>query len=517
MKKHFIVMLVIVTSFLFISSSQIFGQVSDTLVLAANPIPGSGPTIDQQIMGDTTSTGARKDPNRVYVLQQTGSLDTVYFIGSTIYSNYKLTIIGKPNPVTGMLPIIAPALNANNTSPSQLIVAQGGSVTLKNLYFMFKNIAGTAITNQAIETVGDSITISADHCTFDGFEQSNKYVFFNNGNWGKLFITNCDFRNFQCSTTGNGGVSWSNGKVPLDTLVIKNSTIFCNHGELTGGPGYFNYIDIDHNTLFFLSDEVIKAREVTNAVIKNNIFFGVSLTGADTNSYVNQAHEGSFISNQLFGFDSLATTKNPPYNKTEADRNITIENNDYFWPPAIISNLDTMHTDTGSAVVPPKWMDPFVDSMFTDKNEWPKCMAQNNLTVDPGFSASYVNTAVDSIILYQDEYWAKGSSNHFWNIYADDPYTVYNVPGHAVPKDWASIGPYPVPENLRYTNTALQHAGTDGKALGDLNWFPEQLTDVQQVSSNIPAKFELSQNYPNPFNPTTIIHYSITKSGFVSL
>jgi photosystem II stability/assembly factor-like uncharacterized protein len=40
---------------------------------------------------------------------------------------------------------------------------------------------------------------------------------------------------------------------------------------------------------------------------------------------------------------------------------------------------------------------------------------------------------------------------------------------------------------------------------------------VNQISSEIPSKFELAQNYPNPFNPTTSIKFALPKSGFVSL
>jgi hypothetical protein len=41
--------------------------------------------------------------------------------------------------------------------------------------------------------------------------------------------------------------------------------------------------------------------------------------------------------------------------------------------------------------------------------------------------------------------------------------------------------------------------------------------NVNQVSSNIPDKFELMQNYPNPFNPNTIIRFQIKDSRFVTL
>jgi hypothetical protein len=42
------------------------------------------------------------------------------------------------------------------------------------------------------------------------------------------------------------------------------------------------------------------------------------------------------------------------------------------------------------------------------------------------------------------------------------------------------------------------------------------LTDVEE-ENGIPVSFQLSQNYPNPFNPTTVINYSLPKSGHVSL
>jgi len=37
------------------------------------------------------------------------------------------------------------------------------------------------------------------------------------------------------------------------------------------------------------------------------------------------------------------------------------------------------------------------------------------------------------------------------------------------------------------------------------------------VTNLIPDNFSLKQNYPNPFNPSTVISYSIPKSGLVTL
>ncbi|MCI0450460.1 MAG: T9SS type A sorting domain-containing protein [Chlorobi bacterium] len=40
---------------------------------------------------------------------------------------------------------------------------------------------------------------------------------------------------------------------------------------------------------------------------------------------------------------------------------------------------------------------------------------------------------------------------------------------------------------------------------------------INPINNEIPSKFVLEQNYPNPFNPSTVVKYSIPKSGYVSL
>jgi hypothetical protein len=59
--------------------------------------------------------------------------------------------------------------------------------------------------------------------------------------------------------------------------------------------------------------------------------------------------------------------------------------------------------------------------------------------------------------------------------------------------------------------TDIGFAGTNGLAISP------DIIGIQNISTNIPEKYELYQNYPNPFNPTTNIKFDIPKSSLVKL
>jgi hypothetical protein len=471
MKKLFTLLYVAAMVALFTTPAQLFAQAGDTVYLPADP---TGLALDGQIKADP-NWGT--NPNLVYVLQQTGSIDTAYFINSDFQVKYNLTIIGKPNPITGMLPVIAPGFDASGASPKRLFQPNvtGVHLTLKNLYITDKNINGVVATPGfgSIYATGDSVTMTIDRCILDGSGVAS-FIYLN-AKWDKLFVTNTELRNAQTFTAGQGGFIHYGGTPPADTMIVRNSTMFCNNGKGLGGPGYHAYVEYDHNTIFFSGSPAIDLAGLTNGVITNNIFYGVYFRGTDSTNYVRQTYEGSYASNQVCALDSLSATV-LAYVPSEADRHIRLQNNAYFWPIDLMNYIKTLKSDTGTTITPPVWMNKRVTAMFTDKNEWPNCLAINNDSVDPGFDASLVTPVVDSLKVFVHDYWnGGGTSSVQWGVYKNDPLSIYLIPGHEVPSDWATHQGYPVPENLRYTNSALYYAGTDGKALGDLNWFPEQM------------------------------------------
>lgn len=505
MKTTFKMMFSIAMMTFFIAIVPSFAQTSDTVIAYANP-PGTsaGKLINDFINGDTTDSGQRNNPNRVYVLQQNGPIDTTYYISALIETKYKLNILGKKNPVTGKIPVIEAFINPDNSSPKNFIQADSGSfVILKDLYLLATRTDGTSGVSTCITTTGKYVTINIDSCIVENF---NGNMIANNGDHIKFFSHNSEFRNIQSSFWQGGSVFWSNGGAIVDTLEFVNNTFFCVMRAAYGTPGYIGYLNFNHNTLFMGVGGTLLATQISNANITNNIFYGLMAHGVDS-SYIkagsaNAAHQGFGV----IMVDTLSTLLNPPYSLTEAQRNINVKNNAYFWPQGLYTYWQTV-TDTANnhpgLITPPAWMNDKTKMLFSNTTLWPGLYAANNDSVDPGFDASLVASAVDSCTKFVNLIWTAAAVGQYrWSQYPADPFNYT----------------YPVSENLRYSNTALQSAGTDGKALGDLNWFPEQLvTDVEQTPKTTPNAFNLSQNYPNPFNPSTVINYSIPKEGMVTL
>ncbi len=61
---------------------------------------------------------------------------------------------------------------------------------------------------------------------------------------------------------------------------------------------------------------------------------------------------------------------------------------------------------------------------------------------------------------------------------------------------------------------------TDSALADTLNrWFNRQnwVIGIQNISTEVPERYELRQNYPNPFNPSTMIEFAIPRSENVSI
>lgn len=509
-----LVLLFAATALSMVPTAAFAQAMADSVFLYANPPAPGGPvqTIDQQIMADTL-TGGVLPPNTVFVLQQTGTVDTVFFIAAPIHISGNLTIVGKTDPATGHPPVLAPYTASDNTSPWTFFYPNGhDTVRIENLYCLGTRIDGSSVSGQVFYSNGDSTTFIANHCVFENFSSGGtpNIAGFWNTQHGNIDITNCEFRNNQDDQPQNPGFTWVDpGTYPCDTARFVNNTFFIMGGSVIGSAGYVKYLDFEHNTVFFTTKGGIFAvPQLTNAVIKNNIFYSAVSAGMDT-AHANAADWGT----DILQLDTLSTLKSSPFNLTEKGRSIVVTNNAYFWPQAIIANWTKLNTAADTMygkILPPTFVTPHPASMLTDKTTWPGINISSNDSTDPGFNASLVQQVADSMARFVDTCWKAGGGlgTRPYVFASSDPPTWVGVASN-----WAATQGYPVPENLRYSATLT---GDDGKPLGDLNWFPEYLS-VHQTPKMIPTTFSLSQNYPNPFNPSTDIRVSLSHGGEMSL
>lgn len=497
----------------------------DTMFVYPNPVGN----LNDVIMGDTTQTGQRADSNRVYVLFGGSDQDTsIYYFDNQINMYNNITIIGRPDPKTGMFPVIAPIYNVDGNIPPAFVneYAPKTAVTFKDIFFMGKTPNGLMQTIQFTGLDADSIDLRMDHCIVSAFMHSALHLIQVNANYVNLFVTNCEFRNIQTPQMNGAAVAWFNAKAPSDSIVFVNNTLFCVERSIVGEAGYCGNFILNHNTIFCTADPPLDSPEAYHEVITNNIWYSDFAGGLDS-AYMKAGNIYN-VKNRVpadICLDSLRLLAAPPFDFTESERKDTIMNNAYCWDPALV-NLwktisDTATHDPG-LVTRPVWMDSMTTRMFTDKTAWPLMYMANNDSTNPDFNPTLVKSTIDSLVKWIGLWWTQRTTGTF--LYGQDtlnPASIFSE----IPGDWASKQNYPVPENLAYSNNSLTHAGTDGFALGDLNWFPAQMKLWEEGKPNavmtsgvqLPTQFDLSQNYPNPFNPSTDIKVSLRQSGVMSL
>ena len=521
MKKLITAATLVALVVLLTAARQSFAQ-SGTLVLYA-----STDTLNTVIGGDTTSTGQQK-----HAVYQLVSLDTTYLFDGTVTSKSGIQIVGVPDPSTGRLPCVQPAVLSDGSLPGTFFACNGtgANIVFKNLYLL--GIATDNTVNygggQAVQLSADSIKFTADNVVF---EQWSQFAIGYQGSWDKIFVTNCKFRNM--TTLPNQwyvGEAIRNenyvGAFPTDSIVMKYNTMLCVSGYATAATGgIVNYYEFSHNDVIYTFKNPFFLDRMVNAKFDNNIFYNAYAGGENKTEY---AGWDSFTPNTgpsiitMGPLDSLTAARLLGHSITtsadsaaaEAARKVEVKNNDYYWSSGLTSFWtawnDTAHVDS---IYTPTFMNAVTEAMFSNATKWPGFVQSGNQNVDPGFGAS-INAVLNSGVGNGD-----GLLNWFTAVRTGVGTTQtygYQITQVGSAANWTPAWPLHEATDLQYTNASLKGSSTDGKPLGDPYWF-NGLQSVKTLPGAVPTKFELSNNYPNPFNPSTDIKVSLAHAGVISL
>jgi len=532
----------------------------DTLVISPLP-PGN---VNDVINGDTLAGGIRAHPNRVYELKR----GLVYQVSAPMAINGSITIMDSGSANTRP-PVLAPQILTDNSSAQQFFYlnGKGSTVTMKNIYITaFRSDGKVYGWDDGVDINADSVKFTLEGDVFDGWNHTGLQL---NGQWCKMLVTDCVFRNEIHSSAWFGGGSFlSNGSVNMDTTLFVNNTIFCNNSYLFSVRGYCPNAVFSHNTVVYSCEDPFLVQTAQNIRMDNNLLYGVHSDGGVPGYVINswpdnfpdtaatgiiqlQIHDTTSAWYVLWG-DTTSELINGPevYIGTGGTGNATVttsmvdpakrfydlRNNDYFWPQALytfaqqyndtVKTMDTVQVPDGigpygeknayllNRFYLPVWMTGYsryvIGQMMKDGAH---VDTSGNMNLDPQFSSD-IQAQINPLLNYVGKIasgYPNGGPDSSW----------YYTGGAFYPPTW------PLPENLAYQNTALLHAGTDGFALGDLDWFPDQKAawlaagglalGIHKVPDVLPSKFDLSNNYPNPFNPSTSIRVSLVKSGDMSL
>ena len=454
--------------------------------------------LNSVIYGDTTDTGARKNLNRVYVLEIGG----IYYFNNSIKTDgWDLKIVAKGDPTPEFSKaVILVGKNDQGVQPTRFSEVHG-DVEFKNLYFSCVTEDDKQV-NDVCDVYKDSAMIVMENCYV---EWAKLFVFRVYSQHTTVKITDSYFNNITGFTGPFNGKVLSLEDQPTESVLMQNNTMVDIQGVMY--KGRFNavkHFKFDHNTVVNTFKWPFHSEYWVNAEITNNVFYNASAYGENMVDASNQDPDGL-----LWGLINIAPMPDSLLAQAgladSSDRRMEVRNNSYFFDQDVKDYLAKWWAK--DSVYEEPWMNERTQSWFDDDVAYPYLNGEAPIVEDIGL-VNY--PTADSMIKKMDTVRVSSKNKKkvwFW-VDVDD-----NKVSNPTDRPW----------DLSYSNSSEAYtAGDDGFPIGDLNWFPDKknewITAIgDEEGEPLAREFTLMQNYPNPFNPTTTIAYNLANKTQVQL
>ncbi|HFC00822.1 MAG TPA: hypothetical protein ENJ53_08475, partial [Phaeodactylibacter sp.] len=483
MKKTFLLLVV----FLAIAKMT-FGQIWDV----PNTKPDGDPfgAINYYIAGDTTATGERAHPDRIYRLQK----DKVYFLNGALYCNFDLKLIADEAVGSEKPPIVASTADAAGVI--QLIQFKlFGDGYVKNIIFQMTPPTGSGDSNASFFLSGEGHNYEFDNVMIE---------------WGlwtgivtevpvnKVVIKNCYFKNPEHRTNIYNGRGFGfYQENPADSVIMQNNTFFNMNSfaffaDVSSiSPNYFLF---DHNTIVNSMKFPIHSFWFPDATVTNNLFYNAHSYGENLQDRVGQ--DPDLQQYGIINLTALPSDLLTYFDIAEGDRKYVVANNGFFYEDDIITYLNEYNLD------PTPFMNNRTQGMFDNSAMYPNFSVTNTMVENPDF----INPGEGMASMIQ---WMKNKRNAVMNSQWG-----WDSDGDKFAVEW------PVVENLAYNNETLKTGAEGGFPVGDLNWWPEKKAEwlATMVATNeVQSKIGAITVEPNPAKTHLTIDYTLTEKSEVTI
>lgn len=533
MKKNLLLLLMAVcfTAGLFAQnwSDNIISAEGDTVVIKPYNEGADVNSVFYAIMGDTTDSGDRTNPNRVYKTVRGGVYiyDGPAKIDATVPSLKIVADDGTDQP-----PLHVKTVTSDG-SLSKKFFEYHGDFYAKNQYFCLA-VTDNTLDRYAFDPKGENQTFELDNCILE----MTDWTFMSNWVSGISFkLTNCFIHNMGREASLEKGVV-IDGQSSIRSLYLENNT-FINFGHVVWTREHAGVADlyVNHNTFVNATNTPFMTYTEAYEIITNNLFVNTNLLPDYPGFYsgmqdddglpkgiVNIDTVEQFMKDDYFQFDYPVTT--------EAERKILIDRNNTWWDAKFTTMFESQLSDPS----PETWLDQKIrmntrtQAMFDDDASYPFFTEGAWYNAEPDFTEN--KDLIDDWVQYIVTNAIPGSPNGGNSI----PNWRTNMEENLTVVDW------PILADLSYSTSELKTAALNGLPLGDLNWFPslkaqwentseydtlvacrndgrlpEDYATVGIFNKKINSLSSEVQVYPNPASEVATLKFNMVKSSQVEI